>query len=124
MAQVDGVGLRRVVFQIDGWQSALAVREDLRSILEIVLWRLIDNQVEVKMTYLIRGNLAHVGRQVERPATATVALWLTRANGEIPVVLDARQRIQVTPMDVPDQYFQAPHARTPFANNSWACART
>src|SRR5437764_5983452 len=124
MAGVHGVGPWRVVLKIDRREPALRGTQELILILEVVLWRLVDDEVQVQIPHLLGGDLAHVSGQVERGPAPAVALWSTRLDGQVPVVVDAGQRIEVAAVDVPDQDLQAPHAATPITSKLSAAAIT
>ncbi len=90
MPRIDRVRFGRVVLQVDLRQSLLRCRQDLELILEVVLGCLVDDQIQVQFANSLGGNLAHVVRQIERGATATVALGSLWFYWQEPVVVDAR----------------------------------
>ena len=90
MASVDGVGLWRVVLQIDPWKRELTRIEKLEPVVEEIPRCLIHDQVEIEITNVLGRNLDHVVGEVEgRPAppisfsrpgfVGTNQLWSTRA---------------------------------------------
>src|SRR5437763_5905109 len=113
MASVHGVGTWRVVLKVDLRELPLRGAQDLILILEVVLGRLIDDEVQIQIPHLMGGDLAHVRGQVEGGPAPAIAYGAPRLDGQIPVVVDAGQRIEVAALDVPDQDLQALHCAPP-----------
>ncbi len=124
VARIDSAGLRRVVLQVDLGQPALLSAQDLKLILEVVLWRLVDNEIQFQITHLLCGHLANIIGQLEGRATTAVPLWTARFGRQVPVMLDTSKGIQITTMDVPGENFQTSHATVPLASRCSATSTT
>src|SRR5260370_1005566 len=123
VARIDSAGLRRIVLQVDLGQPALLSAQDLKLILEVVLWRLVDNEIQFQITHLLCRHLAHIIGQLEGRATTAIPLWTARFGRQVPVMLDTSKGIQITTMDVPGENFQTSHATVPLASR-WSATST
>src|SRR5260221_3415847 len=124
MAGIDSAGFGRVVFQVDPGQPALLGTQDLELVLEVVLWRLVDDEVQFQIAYLFSGYFAHITVQVEGWAATAVAFGATRFDWQVPVMVDASKGIQIAAVDWPGGNVQTPHGTVPFASRFSATAMT
>lgn len=100
---IGGVWPGRVMFQVDTRQAALRWCKQLELIFLIILRTLVENEVQIEPGNLFRGYLAHIIGQVEGWSTPAIALGASGLDRQIPVMLNARQRIEVAAMDMPGQ---------------------
>ncbi len=115
--RVDGVGARDVVLQIDGGEPLLLWAEQFRHVLAQVLRGLQHDDVEIELADLFGRHLMHGVRQIERRAAAAVPLRTARLDRQEPVVVDARERVEVAAVDVPDENLQPAHAMCSWSEN-------
>src|SRR4051794_31535619 len=95
MPHVDGIRTRNVVLQVEQRQLMPAVAQELREVFVQIPGGLEDDDVEGMVPYPISRNLMKVGWQVKRCAAAAIALGTARFDGQIPIVLDAGERIEI-----------------------------
>src|SRR5690606_19522708 len=94
----------RVVLEVDLREPALAVRENLVLVFEVILVSLEQDHVEFGVADLLGGDLDDVVRPGERAAAPAVPLTAVRPHGQDELTGRVREVVEVAPVDVPGEY--------------------
>src|SRR6266705_4105176 len=105
MARIDSMWFWGVVLQVNFRQLTLLFAQDLELVLEVVLRRLIDNEIQFQVSYLLCWHLAHIIGQIKGRTTPAVAFRTTGLDWQIPVCINTSQGIEVATMNMPDENF-------------------
>jgi len=104
VARIGWMLPRRVVLKVDAGQSTLLRGEECVLVAQIVIGRLKENAVELLARNVITRHFVDIGWPWERPTDSAVARAPVGVHGNIDLVPDVREVVEITPMHLPCEH--------------------
>lgn len=95
----------RIVFQVNSGQTLLYGAENFIGVFKVIFWCLIDDQVKIKVLDLLGRYLMYICGKVKSVTPTAVSLGASRFYGQVPIMIDTGQGIEIAAVNVPDQNF-------------------
>jgi len=92
------------MLEVDAGQSTLLRGEERVLVTQIVIGRLKENAVELLARNVFTRHFVNIGRPWERASESAVSRAPVRVHGNIQLVPDVREVVEITPMHLPCEH--------------------